>query len=1371
MPIFQIEHGGQTLEIDSEHEPAPADLEAILSPAAPAPESPSVIPGGNNGAKGTFNPNEATLSAYKEPGLLSRAGTAVRESGPATFFLGETKNQQMAREQAKMELRMQAPGLASLLDFHEATSYGDQSNTPIVSLPQLPEITPTEGKPLTGLEKVGAAGAAAYNAAAPAISSFTSPKNIAILIGTAGAGTVAKGIITGLFGATMAGEVIDQSKEAAKVFENPDSTFQERATSVAAPLVTGVFSAMAGLGAVHELRPALSDFLKDKPAPEVVKTLREEATKATDPKEQAVLSDAASKVEDANAIAELNKAGVEIETPPSSSTESVVSQVQKMGPGEFFKWAHEQPEGVSGSAYTEGIAAIGDAEAIQKLKDARADTDVELHAAKADKRFDDASTLTTKRQFFNEAVMAAEHNGSAVGDPRVDAAHKAFNEQKTTQELLTGDNFDKQWKAGGEIAGSENQIVIKDGRVYKRNYNAGLDRALPNHGTLESFNDNLAVHNEIFPETALKFEGMSETPDGPAPVVSQAEVKGVEATPQEVKDFMAAKGFEQYSGSAYVNKEAGLRVGDMKGDNVIKDANGVLHVIDPVIKRIKPEPAKIAEPAVAQVGLGAAAPAEFRPVRESATSLKNAAVDAERKARGAPPLMEVAKKGFGEAWDQAIKAIDENQNVADDLISTLNEKPRATTDVEQAILLHREIDLKNQLDRVTKNLSENIGTEDSLASDRLNRARILDELSTLEEASKAAGTETSRGLNARKLIAKEDYSLAKILTERRAEKGGAKLTDAEIAEVEKQVAETEAAQRALDQHEAQQELDAAVTTPDEAKARIDTLEKEVKAEEKKPEPAPKSKEEAALKQLKTRTQKQIDVLRKKIADGDFSKKAAREPVKVDEEALRLRAELQRTKDKIQETLLKDRIAQRSVFERAQDTFVKWRRGFLLSSPVTLAKLTSAAVQRMVFTPLEELVGAGIGKLIPKIESRASREGGLNVNAEARAITEGITKGMSDAAELLRTGKTNLEVLFGKGREGGVKESDVTPRSIIDLFGQIHGALKAPVKRAEFARSLEKRMAWGIRNGVDVTDPAVQTKLMIQAYKDANRSIFLQDNIVVNAYNRALGALLEKQKATGKPSTAGKILATTAKTLLPIVRVPTNIVAETIQVATGTITGSYRLARTLGREASKISPEEADLILRDLKKGSLGAALLAVGYFNAQNIGGYYQSGQKRSDKDVGYGSVKISGVNVPSYLLHNPLIEALQIGATVRRVADSKFLKKDKDTQGVAAGTLAAALGLVEEVPFVRQQVETAKMLDTRQGPYARGEFVKSLVVPAAVDFTARKLDTDKNGNTIQRKPSTVLQHIETGIPGLRANVPARAGGRQMGQPPPMLKK
>lgn len=207
-----------------------------------------------------------------------------------------------------------------------------------------------------------------------------------------------------------------------------------------------------------------------------------------------------------------------------------------------------------------------------------------------------------------------------------------------------------------------------------------------------------------------------------------------------------------------------------------------------------PEPSVAAAP---EVGLGAASPAEFRPVSEFATSVKNEVVDRERVERGLPPAMSEASKTLGKTWEEAMARIDENQNAADELIAEIQKKPRAATDVETAILLHRKIELRNQFDKATRNLDEQRGTPDSLAADLVIQQRSLEELAALDEVTRSTGRETGLGLNARKLVSDQDYSLSSMLTDRRAARGGTKLTDEEIAAVKEVRAAIDAAEKEL----------------------------------------------------------------------------------------------------------------------------------------------------------------------------------------------------------------------------------------------------------------------------------------------------------------------------------------------------------------------------------------------------------------------------------------------------------------------------------------------------------------------------------------------------------------------------------------------
>ncbi len=207
-----------------------------------------------------------------------------------------------------------------------------------------------------------------------------------------------------------------------------------------------------------------------------------------------------------------------------------------------------------------------------------------------------------------------------------------------------------------------------------------------------------------------------------------------------------------------------------------------------------PEPSVSAPP---EVGLGGASPKEFQPVSEFSTSVKNEVVDKERADRGLPPAMSEASKTLGKTWEEAMARIDDNQNAPDELIAEIQKKPRAATDVETAILLHRRIELRNQFDKATRNLDEQIGTPDSLASDLVTQQRALEDLAALDEVTRATGRETGLGLNARKLVSDQDYSLASMLTDRRAARGGSKLTEEEIAAVKEVRAAIDAAEKEL----------------------------------------------------------------------------------------------------------------------------------------------------------------------------------------------------------------------------------------------------------------------------------------------------------------------------------------------------------------------------------------------------------------------------------------------------------------------------------------------------------------------------------------------------------------------------------------------
>lgn len=491
---------------------------------------------------------------------------------------------------------------------------------------------------------------------------------------------------------------------------------------------------------------------------------------------------------------------------------------------------------------------------------------------------------------------------------------------------------------------------------------------------------------------------------------------------------------------------------------------------------------------------------------------------------------------------------------------------------------------------------------------------------------------------------------------------------------------------------------------------------------------------------KNRLEKRKEALQYKLNTGSFDK-PAKMPLKLDSEAVRLKADIERTKNKIDIEIRKIEQSRRTKTQKALDYLAKWRRAVLLSSVTTLGKLTTAATLRTITTPIEEAIGgiySGI-PIISKIAKKAEREGGFSSKAEAIALSQWIKKAtLRDIQEVARTGKGELDFLYGN--------KTTLPPEALDFFGQLHGALKVAPKRAEFFRSFEKRIENAINKGVDVSDPTVQSAIASDAYLDANRAILMQDNMVTDLYRQMITSLESK----AKESTSAKIGATTLKIVFPIVKIPTNFVLETTSYAGG---GFKALAKIIANKGiENINSKDADYIIRNLKKQSMGLLLLSVGFVNADSIGGYYQTGEKRKKNDVEAGGLRLFGWDVPHWMLHTPALEAIQMGATLRRTID--FYSKKHKEGIIAQAAFASSVGLLGQVPFFDEPIRIGEAArSTKSAAKFSGDLARSMIVPPDVEKIAKYLDKDKKGHPIKRKADGFLDEIKSGIPYLRKDL------------------
>jgi hypothetical protein len=483
----------------------------------------------------------------------------------------------------------------------------------------------------------------------------------------------------------------------------------------------------------------------------------------------------------------------------------------------------------------------------------------------------------------------------------------------------------------------------------------------------------------------------------------------------------------------------------------------------------------------------------------------------------------------------------------------------------------------------------------------------------------------------------------------------------------------------------------------------------------------------------------------RLAEGDFdpSKRKVTEP---DRATLETKARYENAKLAWRRGLEANRLAQRSLPVKVADAIAKWKRTAVLLWPTSLAKLTAAAFEGIVTSTIEEGAGTLVSKALPKsVTSQAARYGeGLKISNEVKAYSDTWLNLVKNFESARKTGNMQIDLLHGK--------PDIAPRTMLDWVGNLHYALKTPLMQFEYSKSFQVLMENARRNGVDITDSGVVQRIGNEAYRHAEERLFLESNIVVDMYRNALRRAMQSEKETGKPTFTGKSVETALRYEFPIVRIPTNLVKRTFEYSLGSLTGSARLGRAFIRGIDNLSPAEADAIMRNFRRGLVGTSLLLYGFFNPQQFGGYYQEGKKRQPGEVPYGGARIEGVEIPRVVLHHPLLEQLQIGATMRRVADSVIRKKDPEAQGISSGAWAALMGLTDEVPFAREIKDSIRNLKDKNTFI--GEMVKSSI-PGFVQWLAQQSDKDQYGNPIKRKPETITQHIETGIPVLRQDVPA----------------
>jgi hypothetical protein len=142
---------------------------------------------------------------------------------------------------------------------------------------------------------------------------------------------------------------------------------------------------------------------------------------------------------------------------------------------------------------------------------------------------------------------------------------------------------------------------------------------------------------------------------------------------------------------------------------------------------------------------------------------------------------------------------------------------------------------------------------------------------------------------------------------------------------------------------------------------------------------------------------------------------------------------------------------------------------------------------------------------------------------------------------------------------------------------------------------------------------------------------------------------------------------------------------------GTEIGGVKLINALRKGMENLKPEEAELIRKYLKKGTVGSALMLIGFLYPENVGGFYQPG-KRDPKDVEADGLRLFGVNISHHLLRAPPIFCLQAGATLRRVYNAAIKRGKSGPIAALDATVAVGKGIEEQLPGTRTGSDIQKL-------------------------------------------------------------------------------
>lgn len=538
--------------------------------------------------------------------------------------------------------------------------------------------------------------------------------------------------------------------------------------------------------------------------------------------------------------------------------------------------------------------------------------------------------------------------------------------------------------------------------------------------------------------------------------------------------------------------------------------------------------------------------------------------------------------------------------------------------------------------------------------------------------------------------------------------------------------------------------------------KIDAIKRELKAliKEKGLDKEAKSEEDMWATAIETWRKRKATEIKGKIETLAKMKRgelpSPRQVIKpTTSEDIKLQAEAQKYKHLIDVEKRKIQLANRNTVEKAIDWIPKSKRFSILLGYKVLGKLSAAgAWQSLIMTPSRKVIQTGLGYIpgISKIAERAPTEGRLSAKTLSENYAQWWNKtAWEDVGKTLKTGKSEID-LINRQFHG---DKDIEQGHWTDLVMNSHAAIKTLPKRSEYFSSVQAASEWAVKNGMDIKSAQTQVMIHDLAYNNAVRNIFMNKNRVTDAYKMGIGSL-ERSGGIG-----GKALAALLKVDMPIVQVPTNIANDMSSYIGGLAKAAWTVGYHGKGKAENLTPQQSDHVMRSLGKQAIGALGMGMAYYFFKNLGGLYHQGKK---EDIKEGSIRLGDNKdapvISSVFLHHPALVAGMFAADIEQQIEDAKAKGKPIT--IPDAMVKSVYQVAKTIPLLESPSESLKTLES-SGSVSRA-VAQSVAgyIPQVVKEIAKDTDTDKEGNTVSRKPETFADQLKVNVPILREQVKGR---------------